>query len=86
MRVALMRKLSLKRSNKMPEQRVVITIDDEGRVMARTHGFKGVSCVEALDDLLELDGVVGHAKKTDEFHQRTGMQQARKLLNLKRSQ
>ncbi|MDO6683766.1 DUF2997 domain-containing protein [Oceanobacter sp. 5_MG-2023] len=53
----------------MPEQKIVITIDDDGVIIAKTAGFKGESCLEALDDLLNLNGVVGEVKKTDEYHQ-----------------
>ncbi|ANC00169.1 DUF2997 domain-containing protein [Vibrio parahaemolyticus] len=53
----------------MPEQKIVITIDEEGSITAKTTGFKGESCLSALDELLELDGAVSSIKKTDEFHQ-----------------
>lgn len=47
----------------MPEQKIVITIDDDGAITAKTAGFKGESCLEALDDLLDLNGAVGEVKK-----------------------
>lgn len=53
----------------MPEQKIVLTIDDEGAIVAKTSGFKGDSCLEALDVLLQLEGVVSQMKKTDEYHQ-----------------
>lgn len=53
----------------MSEQKVVITIDDEGRITAKTSGFKGDTCLDALNDLLDLEGSVSSMKKTDEFHQ-----------------
>lgn len=53
----------------MPEQKIVLTIDDEGGIIAKTSGFKGESCLTALDELLELEGVVSNVKKTDEYHQ-----------------
>lgn len=62
----------------MPEQKIVLTIDDEGAITAKTSGFKGESCLEALTELLELDGVVSDIKKTDEYHQ----QQPRKNISL----
>lgn len=54
----------------MSEQKIVLTIDDDGGITAKTSGFKGESCLNALDVLLDLDGVVSNIKKTDEFHQR----------------
>jgi hypothetical protein len=62
----------------MPEQRVVITIDEEGSITAKTSGFKGESCLAALDDLLDLDGIITNLKKTDEFHQRQTVQLSRR--------
>ena len=53
----------------MPEQRIVITIDDQGAVTAKTDGFKGEACLTALDELLALEGVVTGVKKTDEYFQ-----------------
>lgn len=61
----------------MPEQKIVITIDDEGGISAKTSGFKGESCLDALDALLELDGVVTGLKKTDEYHQKQVLNQSR---------
>ena len=59
----------------MPEQKIVITIDGEGGVTAKTSGFKGESCLEALDDLLDLNGVVCKVKKTDEYRQKQSVLQ-----------
>ncbi|MBL4796926.1 MAG: DUF2997 domain-containing protein [Oleispira sp.] len=61
----------------MPEQQIVITIDDEGAITAKTSGFKGESCLEALEELLELEGVVSNVKKTDEYRQQQSVQQVR---------
>lgn len=65
----------------MPEQRVIITIDEDGGFTAKTSGFKGESCLEALDELLDLEGVVSSMKKTDEFHQKQTRQLDRTLKN-----
>jgi hypothetical protein len=61
----------------MPEQRIVITIDDEGGMTAKTSGFKGESCLEALDEILDLDVGVSSIKKTDEYRQQQSVQQRR---------
>lgn len=61
----------------MPEQRIVITIDEEGGLTAKTSGYKGESCLEALDELLNLEGTVTSLKKTDEFHQQQEVQLSR---------
>ncbi|EGQ9598065.1 DUF2997 domain-containing protein [Vibrio parahaemolyticus] len=66
----------------MPEQKITLTIDDDGAITAKTSGFKGESCLEALDELLNLDGVVSNIKKTDEYHQQQ-TQQANRVQSLK---
>ncbi len=67
----------------MPEQKIVITIDEEGGITAKTSGFNGESCLEALDELLNLEGAVTSIKKTDEFHQKQTVQLGR-LQEIKR--
>lgn len=66
----------------MPEQKITLTIDDDGAITAKTSGFKGESCLEALDELLNLDGVVSNVKKTDEYHQQQ-TQQMNRVQSLK---
>ena len=61
----------------MPEQKITLTIDDDGAITAKTSGFKGESCLEALDELLSLEGVVSNVKKTDEYHQQQTKQTTR---------
>lgn len=62
----------------MPEEKITLTIDEDGAITAKTSGFKGESCLEALDKLLNLEGVVSSVKKTDEYHQ----QQIRKVARV----
>ena len=59
----------------MPEQKITITIDDDGGITAKTQGFKGTSCLAALEDLLDLDTNVSQMKKTDEYHQQLRLNQ-----------
>lgn len=60
----------------MPEQKITITIDDEGSITAKTSGFKGETCLDALEELLEIDGVVSSVKKTDEYQQSQSINQS----------
>lgn len=53
----------------MPEQRITLTIDEQGSITAKTSGFKGETCLEALEELLGKDMPLVDIKKTDEFHQ-----------------
>lgn len=61
----------------MPEQKIVIIIDDEGGMTAKTSGFKGESCLDALDEILNLDAGVSSLKKTDEFNQHQSVRHER---------
>ncbi|MGR5353375.1 DUF2997 domain-containing protein [Vibrio sp. DNB22_19_2] len=63
----------------MPEQKITLLIDEEGAITAKTSGFKGESCLDALDDLLDLESNVSSVKKTDEYHQRQTLVQRNKL-------
>ncbi len=58
----------------MPEERITITINENGKISARTEGFKGETCLEALDSILGEIGEQVEIKKTDEFFQKTNNQ------------
>lgn len=53
----------------MAEQKIVITIDENGKINAATEGIKGEMCLDELQkllgDLADLHSIV----KTDEFYQ-----------------
>ena len=53
----------------MPEQKVIITIDEQGQINAKTEGFKGESCIAAVVELLGEHININNIKKTDEYHQ-----------------
>jgi len=58
----------------MPEQQITLTIDEEGSITAKTSGFKGASCLEALEELLgDTTGII-QVKTTDEYHQKQAVQ------------
>ena len=46
----------------MKEQRIVITIDADGKMSAKTYGLKGETCVQELElllsELAELDDII----------------------------
>ena len=67
----------------MSEQKIVITIDEQGGIHAKTSGFKGESCLDALEQLLDTEAQVISSKKTDEYHQ-TQQQSVQKKNTLKR--
>jgi len=53
----------------MAEQKITLIIDEEGAISAKTEGFKGEACVEALESLLE-EITVSQSRTTDEYHQK----------------
>ena len=65
----------------MPEQKVILTIDDEGKITAKTDGFKGEACLEAVESLLEQELNVVNIRKTDEYFQANELVSNRTLTN-----
>jgi len=53
----------------MPEQRIVVTIDDSGKINAETEGIKGEVCVDELQKLLGEIADLESFSKTDEYYQ-----------------
>jgi hypothetical protein len=54
----------------MAEQRVVVTIDENGKINASTEGIKGEMCLDELQDLLGEIADLESITKTDEFYQK----------------
>ncbi|MFA0570468.1 DUF2997 domain-containing protein [Vibrio gallaecicus] len=53
----------------MPEQQITLTIDEEGAITAKTSGFKGKTCLGALEEILgDTTGLI-QVKITDEYYQ-----------------
>ncbi|UYM15899.1 DUF2997 domain-containing protein [Endozoicomonas euniceicola] len=50
----------------MAEQKIILVIDEEGAVSAKTFGFEGETCLEALDEILDETPVTS-IKTTDEY-------------------
>lgn len=67
----------------MAEQRIVITIDENGKINASTEGLKGEMCLDELQELLgnleELESI----SKTDEFFQADQLKSQVKVQNKK---
>ena len=53
----------------MAEQRIIITIDENGKIDATTEGLKGEVCLTELQEILESDLETMSVKKTDEYYQ-----------------
>jgi hypothetical protein len=55
----------------LAEQRITIEIDEDGKISAKTSGFKGETCLEALQELLEEQLSPATFKPTDDYYQQT---------------
>jgi hypothetical protein len=53
----------------MAEQRITITIDENGKINASTDGIKGEMCLTELQELLDENEMMQSVKKTDEYYQ-----------------
>lgn len=53
----------------MAEQRIVITIDENGKMNASTEGIKGEVCLDELQAIMDSLEELQSISKTDEFYQ-----------------
>lgn len=53
----------------MAEQRITIEIDEDGKITAKTAGFYGEACLDALQDLLGTEDVPAVIKPSDDYYQ-----------------
>ena len=53
----------------MPEKKIIIMLDEQGRISAETEGFQGEACLDALQEILGSDLQISSLKTTDEFAQ-----------------
>lgn len=67
----------------MAEQRIVITIDENGKINASTDGIKGEMCLSELQELLDDMENLQSVKKTDEYYQANELKTNNLLRNKK---
>ena len=67
----------------MAEQKITLIIDEEGAVSAKTEGFKGETCLAALEQLLE-EQPIATSRTTDEFNQSVTVQHRQTIQQGKR--
>ena len=67
----------------MAEQRIVITIDENGKINASTEGIKGDICLDQLQKLLGNLEELQSITKTDEFYQTNELKSQNKIQNKK---
>jgi len=75
--------VQLKTNNIMAEQRIVITIDENGIINASTEGIKGEMCLDELQKLLSELADLDSITKTDEFYQGNELKVQNKIQNKK---
>ncbi len=63
----------------MGEQRIIIEIGPDGSIKAKTDGFRGEACMDAIQDLLGKDEFFCSVKPSDEFYQETEIAQNSKV-------
>lgn len=51
------------------EEKIIIKIDEEGKLFAETEGFYGTSCVTEVDKLMKGISNSGHHKRKLEYYQ-----------------
>ncbi len=67
----------------MAEQRIVIVIDENGKINASTEGIKGEVCLDELQALMDSLEELQSIAKTDEFHQTQIIHSTNKIYNQK---
>ena len=51
----------------MAEQKITLIIDEEGTISAKTDGFQGEACIDALEELLDAMTIT-QVRTTDDYH------------------
>lgn len=58
----------------MKEERITITINEDGSLNVKTEGLKGEACLDEVNALLDEVANIKEIKKTDEYNQRVNVQ------------
>ena len=67
----------------MKEQRINITINEDGSLDLKTDGIKGEACLSEVEELLDELADIKEVKKTDEYYQKVNVSQ--KNINIQKS-
>ena len=59
----------------MKEQRINITINEDGSLDLKTDGIKGEACLSEVEELLDELVDIKEVKKTDEYYQKVNVSQ-----------
>lgn len=66
----------------MKEQRITVTINEDGSLDLKTDGIKGEACFSEVEELLDELADIKEVKKTDEYYQKVNVSQ--KNINIQK--
>ena len=66
----------------MKEQRINITINEDGSLDLKTDGIKGDACLSEVEEILDELADIKEVKKTDEYYQKVNVSQ--KNINIQK--
>lgn len=66
----------------MQEQRITVTINEDGSLDLKTDGIKGEACLSEVEELLDELADIKEVKKTDEYYQKVNVSQ--KNINIQK--
>ena len=66
----------------MKEQRINITINEDGSLDLKTDGIKGEACLSEVEEILDELADIKEVKKTDEYYQKVNVSQ--KNINIQK--
>ena len=59
----------------MQEQRITVTINEDGSLDLKTDGIKGEACLSEVEEILNELADIKEVKKTDEYYQKVNVSQ-----------
>lgn len=66
----------------MQEQRITVTINEDGSLNVKTDGIKGEACLSEVEEILNELADIKEVKKTDEYYQKVNASQ--KNINIQK--
>ncbi len=66
----------------MLEQRITVTINEDGSLDLKTDGIKGEACLSEVEEILNELADIKEVKKTDEYYQKVNVSQ--KNINIQK--
>ena len=66
----------------MKQQRINITINEDGSLDLKTDGIKGEACLSEVEEILSELADIKEVKKTDEYYQKVNVSQ--KNINIQK--